>query len=677
MKTTMNFSLIIVWIILQIVEVGNVQSQNYKKISLTEPGYFITGCNYWASHAGTFMWRNWRSDIVDQDFQKLSTAGMQVLRVFPLWPDFQPITSLFTNNSTLFEVRFGEQLLPDDNLGKAGLSASAMDHFSEFLDLAQKHNLKLIVALLNGWMSGRLFTPPALEGKNLLTDPMAIKWELRFIHEFVKTFKNHPAILAWDLGNETNVMARVTRDQAYTWTATISNAIHAVDPTRPVVSGLHGLKAQGDWTMQDQGELTDVLTAHPYGLFTIYANLDPINTIKSIMHSTVESRYYSDIGGKPVLCEEIGTTGPMIASDEVAADFMRSCMFSLWANNCHGALWWCAFDLLNLEQAPYDWLGNEGQLGLFRSDGSKRPVLDAVSAFRKFIDALPFETLPEQQKDAICILTRDQDTWAVAYSSMILAKQAGFDMEFQFAEQPIKDASLYLLPSIEGSEMISRHRMMELLQKVENGASLYISIGDAFPGQFEQLTGLQPQTHQVRENTEYEIKLTGLDGTALIPGNNKIKIVYKNINAKVLGIEDDGNPAFTVANYGKGKVYFLSVPLEKNLTINAGSFHSANALPSWKVYNEFAKKEISLRSVNKSNAMLGITEHPVDQNHKIIVVINYSPYEIIDFLRINDGWKLHKTLYSYVENEKSQKLKIKVAKNNACVFSIIHDTPKN
>jgi len=93
---------------------------------------------------------------------------------------------------------------------------------------------------------------------------VVIQWELRFVREFVSTFKDHPAIIGWDLGNECNCMGAATREQAYTWTATIANAIRAVDPTRPVVSGLHGLTPTGAWTMQDQGELTDLLTTHPY-----------------------------------------------------------------------------------------------------------------------------------------------------------------------------------------------------------------------------------------------------------------------------------------------------------------------------------------------------------------------------------------------------------------------------
>ena len=43
-----------------------------------QPGHFVTGCNYWASHAGTRMWSDWDAGIVAADLQQLSQAGLQV-----------------------------------------------------------------------------------------------------------------------------------------------------------------------------------------------------------------------------------------------------------------------------------------------------------------------------------------------------------------------------------------------------------------------------------------------------------------------------------------------------------------------------------------------------------------------------------------------------------------------
>src|SRR5512133_2716663 len=200
---------------------------------LTAPGNFVLGCNYWASHAGTAMWSDWRPEIVADDLSQLAAAGLQVLRVFPLWPDFQPLTLLRAGSGEPVEFRHGEARLPDNAEGKAGVSALAMGRFATFAGLAEEHGLRLIVGLLTGWMSGRLFVPPALEGRNPITDPAALMWELRFVHEFVRRFKDRPAVVAWELGNECNCMGPATHEEAWVWTAGLVNAIRAEDRTRP------------------------------------------------------------------------------------------------------------------------------------------------------------------------------------------------------------------------------------------------------------------------------------------------------------------------------------------------------------------------------------------------------------------------------------------------------------
>ena len=53
---------------------------------------FLVGCNYWSSEGGIQMWRNWSFEAVEKDFIALSSQGVNVLRVFPLWPDFQPVS---------------------------------------------------------------------------------------------------------------------------------------------------------------------------------------------------------------------------------------------------------------------------------------------------------------------------------------------------------------------------------------------------------------------------------------------------------------------------------------------------------------------------------------------------------------------------------------------------------
>ena len=166
-----------------------------------ESGKFFVGCNYWASHAGIYMWRNWDAEQVEKDLATLEKNGLQVIRMFLTWPDFQPLSRMYGGGCSLQEMRHGDKTLPDTEFGRAGLDPVMMERFKFYADCAYKHNLKLIVGLITGWMSGRMLIPPAFEGKNLHTDPEVIRWQVRFVRCFVRTFKDHPAIVFQAVGS--------------------------------------------------------------------------------------------------------------------------------------------------------------------------------------------------------------------------------------------------------------------------------------------------------------------------------------------------------------------------------------------------------------------------------------------------------------------------------------------
>lgn len=188
-------------------------------LTLTNPGTFTLGCNYWASHAGTRMWTDWRADVVEKDLAALAAAGLTTLRVFPLWSDFQPVIGLQGGGNRLKELALKpvggyEQPLPDTPAGQAGVDAVMLERFVEFCTIAERHGFGLVVGLITGWMSGRMFCPPVLEGRALHTDPLALQLQGRFIRVFVERFKHSAAVVAWDLGNECNCFGQVPSREA-------------------------------------------------------------------------------------------------------------------------------------------------------------------------------------------------------------------------------------------------------------------------------------------------------------------------------------------------------------------------------------------------------------------------------------------------------------------------------
>ncbi len=647
------------------------QWTNAQDSLLIKKGTFAVGVNYWASYAGTHMWRDWKPGIIEQDFKQLAENGIKVLRVFPLWPDFQPIYQVYSGGGSKKYIATKDELpIPLTGPGSDGMNEEQMKNFGVFADLAQKYNLKLVVGLITGWMSGQLYIPPALEGKNAITDAEALVWQQKFVSSFVKRFKNKPAIIAWDFGNECNEMGRVNNNsEAYVWSAILAGAIKAEDKTRPLVSGMHSLSADknANWRIIDQAATTDVLTTHPYSLWTKYASQDAINSMRTVLHAAAETRLYADIAGKPALTEETGVMGPMTGGEKEKAAFARTALFSNWAHDCKGTFWWCAYDQLSFNYPPYNYASVEAELGLIKEDRTPKPVMLEMKAFSNFIDKLPFKYLPERKTEAVCILTEGQDTWGVAYSSFVLAKQAGFDFIFQKAGQEIKDAPLYLLPSIKGIDPFYKDYWLKLLDKVKAGATLYLSLDDVYLPTFNEPLGIEVLNNSKRRGrVSFNGKIFGDSLSFSSDAERKIRIDPKK--ATVLAKEEDGNPVLIKTTYGKGIIYLLTFPLEMNTTTSTGSLDKGQPLFA-NIYREIAKPLIMDRILSQPNIYVGTTEHSINDKEKVVILINYNTEDVATNVIVKEGWKVSGSLYGIVPSDNSYSIKA----NDALVLRVVRN----
>ena len=561
---------------------------------------YMVGCNYWASHAGPEMWVNWDEATVRGDLEKLARQGLDTLRVFPNWRDFQPLTP--------YRGQKGRKLgYLEQKQNKWYLDEGMLARFGVFLDLCHEYHLSCIVGLLTGWMSGRLFAPTALLDKNLFTDPTALLFEQRFVTGMVTRFKDHPAVYAWDLGNECNCLSECDdRDTAANWTSLIANAIRAADPTKPVVSGMHGLTASGIWAIADQGECCDILTTHPYPRWCFHTYHDTTLSLRTTMHATCETKLYADLSGRPCMMEEIGTMGPMICSDEAAADFIRLNLFSGWANGSEGLLWWCANEQTNLRTPPFSESMIERELGLFYADGKAKPVAKELRRFAAFLQTAP--KLPKAKEDAVCILTKDQDQWGAAYMTWCLAKQAGLTLRFSWCEDELPDSKLYLLPSISGLDVIGLDRYEQLQEKVRQGAALYISNDDGVLSGFEALCGLK-----VTDSGMYDDRRTVTIDGVVFPFTRKGRFILAPTTAEILAYDSEGDAAVCVNRSGAGKVYYVNFPLETMLLPQ----HDAFDTPYYKIYR-------TLFDLEEKDPRLALTVHPAGHGEEYRVYVNHS-----------------------------------------------------
>ena len=505
------------------------------------------------------MWKNWDEEQVERDMQDLSEYGVKYLRVFPNWKDFQPVMPVYGGEGRIKEYMLEGCREPENPWY---LDEVMLDRFGKFCTVAEKYGMKLIVGLITGWMSGRLFIPSALNGKNLCTDPVALKFELLMVRGIVSRFCDRDVIYAWNLGNECNCMSKVnTREEAMVWTAAVSNAIRAADPDRPVISGMHSLSVDRDaWRITDLADWNDILTTHPYAYFVPYCRNDPIDSIRTLMHGTCETMLYASVGKKPCLVEELGTLGPNICNDDISGSFMRLNLISNWANGSAGLLWWCAHEQLNLETPPYNWFMLERELGMLDINRRPKPILKEMKKFSDWLGTVDFE-LEAPVKDALILLTKEQDCWATAFMSFILGKQAGVTLDFLAPNLDIPDSAVYFMPSVHSGCPLYARYYNQLLDKVYNGAVLYVSNGDAFFNKREEVFGASV----ISSEDTYDSGTFTFNGS-VIPYERYCKVGIEPTTAQVLANDGNGKPIFTVNNFGKGKIYYLNFPLEDMLS---------------------------------------------------------------------------------------------------------------
>ncbi len=582
---------------------------------------FITGINYWASKNAIKMWEDFDADSIEQDFIQIKEHGITHLRIFPVWSYFQPLSAICIPGG-IYELRFGDKRLPDTEAGRAGVSEEACIRFSIFCDLAEKYGLKLIVGLITGQMSFRLYIPDAFVGKNAITDPTVIRWETKFVKYFVKRFKDRSCISAWDLGNEPDYLSPFDNfDVFYLWCTNMYGNIKSIDAERPVISGFSsGMVSRFSFNlMPDFKDFCDINTTHPYPCFD--CSKDPLPTMKPVLSSVYKNVLSEDISGVPTFLQEFGAIGYSMCSYKTEADFYRCMLLSSIAHNCKSAMYWCAYDQGHLDYPPYDWNDIGSDYGFFTKDRISKPVAVENVKFNKLLDKLENRTLPQYSREATVLLVKEaRPDLAPSQSAFMLAKRAGFDVSFcNLPDAPIPDSRLYIIPSINNTKAISKVRFNEILEKVNNGSVLYMSLNSALMRMMPELAGAD---FAYRENIPYSASVT-FNGVEL-PVSGNVKYTVESVRSEVLAYDKNNSPVFFKNKYGKGYIYLLLVPLEAYVNNVNGYFNSETQPDHSIIYKELAQQAGISRIAHSDNKFVLLTEHKISENEYYIFPINYS-----------------------------------------------------
>ncbi|GAB2699285.1 glycoside hydrolase 5 family protein [Kitasatospora kifunensis] len=336
------------------------------------------GVNYTPSKGWFHHWLDFDLDAVRADLDSIAGLGLDHLRVFPLWPLFQP-------NRTLIRPRAVEQLVA-------------------LVDAAGERGLDVAVDGLQGHLSSFDFLPSwtaTWHRRNIFTDPEVIEGQENYLRTLAGALAERPNFLGLTIGNEINQFSgdphpdpdRITPEQAAAWLRRVLAACEQGAPGR-----LH-LHAEYDaaWYQDDhpftpaQAARIGAVTAVHSWVFNGTAQRYGAKSTASDQHAAylVElSKAWAQDPHRPVWLQEVGAPAPHIAP-EAAGEFTAATVAAaLDCPDLWGVTWWCSHDV---DRSLADFPELEYSLGLLTNDQQVKPagrrlagaVAEARSSFRK------------------------------------------------------------------------------------------------------------------------------------------------------------------------------------------------------------------------------------------------------------------------------------------------------
>ncbi|HUQ42135.1 MAG TPA: hypothetical protein VM052_06520 [Candidatus Limnocylindrales bacterium] len=350
---------------------------------------YDVGINYWPARTGMRWWRDFRADEFARDARKIAESGATSLRVFLLWEDFQP--------------------QPDR------VSDEALGHLVTVAGIADANGLSLIPTLFTGHMSGANWIPRwatevgepgrfrivcddayvEARARSWFADEEVTAAQERLASSAARALRGHPALRAWDLGNEnSNVCIPATRDEGRAWLARMSSALRAADPSCEVTIGLHMEDLEQDRRIgpAEAAAVCDFLCMHGYPLYASWARSATDPALPAFLAEL--TRW---LGGKDVFFEEFGMpTGT--TDDETRADrFVAEALDLLYEAGTTGAMLWCFADYAPAiwDRPPLDVAPHERFFGLWRADGTPKPAARHLARYAQIERRAPAAAWPE------------------------------------------------------------------------------------------------------------------------------------------------------------------------------------------------------------------------------------------------------------------------------------------
>ena len=352
-----------------------------------------------------YLWQRFDLGEIREDAARIKGLGLHAVRFFLHWEDFQPQADR--------------------------IDSTMLDRLVKVMDVWHDAALLAMPTLFTGHMSGVNFIPAwaldssthngrfrtitnrgeSAHGIGDFYTGRLLDAQVLHVREAGKALAGHPALFAWDLGNEfSNLREPNSPHDAADWSRRLTDALQQASG-KGVTGGTHGEDITRERNIRPSSICAPWIfpTMHGYSVYSAFARnrLDPdvVPFLCQLMSScTGRAVLFSEFGNptcKPGTVspyDRVPLPGEVVEmaqhlpdnacdyaclNEEEMCDYGYSVLDGLHRAGALGGYWWCYADYSGEITAlpPFDKAAHELSFGIVRSDGSEKPIAGTLRRF--------------------------------------------------------------------------------------------------------------------------------------------------------------------------------------------------------------------------------------------------------------------------------------------------------
>lgn len=336
------------------------------------------GVNYTPRTGWFHHWLDFDLDAVRADLDAIAVLGADHVRVFAVWPLFQP-------NRTL-------------------IRPAALRQLGSLVDAAAERGLDVSVDGLQGHLSSFDFVPSWVSTwhrQNLFTSDLVVKGQAAYLTAIATELAGRPNFLGMSLGNEFSQFAgrlhpsaaELTVAEAEHWLQTMLAACAAGAPRAEHHHSEYDaalFDPVHPFTPQLAARLGTRTTVHSWifnGTAKRYGGLSE-QSVRLAEYLLELGRGYASDPHREVWLQEVGAPAPHVSAADAPEFTRRTLDHVLDCTGLYGVTWWCSHDV-SRDLADFPEL--EYGLGLIDQRGRVKPE---GAVFAEFAGRPPVEPAP-------------------------------------------------------------------------------------------------------------------------------------------------------------------------------------------------------------------------------------------------------------------------------------------